>query len=113
MPGLTPDDETKIDLKFAKFKDEIKKEISEDQKESNKMIREIHQEIIGYGERKGILAISNDHECRLDDHDTRLKDLEENNKGKIETRKAVFGMFGSAGFGGAAIWILSQIFGGK
>ena len=112
MGNLTPEDEAKIDLKLSKLKDEVKKEISEDQKEYNAMIREMHQEVMGYGERKGMISNIIDHEGRLDDHEKRIKKVEDGTAGRIETRKAILGMIGSGGFVGLFIW-LSQLFGGK
>ena len=119
MGNLTPEDEAKIDLKLSKLKDELKKEISEDQKEIlgdqkeyNAMIREMHQEVMGYGERKGMISNIIDHEGRLDDHEKRIKKVEDGTAGRIETRKAILGMIGSGGFVGLLIW-LSQLFGGK
>lgn len=112
MPGLTIEDEKIIDLKLENIKQNIMKDVKSMNSSTNNMIREIHQEVLGYGKRKGMIENIVDHECRLDDHEKRIINVEQDKTGKIETRKAIFAMVGSSGFVGFLVW-LSQFIGGS
>lgn len=99
---LTPEAEVKIDLKLAKLKKEIQDEMTKEQKPYNNMIREMHQEMMGYAERKGLIGQLQQHENRIENHDGRIKRLEDNTVDKIETKK-VLGMIAASVLGGGGI----------
>ncbi len=113
MPGMTEEDKEIIDLKLSKMESAIKQELFDLQQPYNIKIGEIHQEIMGYGERPGISKRLEKQECRIYDIEDRLRVIEDNRNGKIETRKAIFGMIGSGGLVGALAWLSQFIGGGK
>lgn len=112
MAGLTPEDEKIIDLKLENSEKRIERKMIDLQTPYNKKIDEIHQEIIGYGGRPGLSKKMECLEAKVEHHEIEINEIKENQKGKIETKKAVLGMIGSGGFVALLAW-LSQFFGGK
>lgn len=111
MPGLSEEDEKIIDLKLENVKNEMEKKLVAIQSPYNVKICEMHQEIVGYAGRPGISSKLECFEERIEATEAEIKELKENQSGKIETRKAFLGMIGSGGFVGLLVW-LSQLFGG-
>ena len=106
---LTPQAEKTIDLKLERLKNEMKSEMIEENKESNKLIREIHQVLCGYDAQKGVLGKQEEYAIRLDNHEKRIEAVEINNIGKIETKKAIAAVLVSI-FGAGGIATVISLF---